>query len=216
MNLKIGEREMLHNKVCSVLRRAILKGKLKSGEKLVQSELAEEIGVSRMPIREALRTLETEGLITIEPHKGAVVRPISKKDIEELYELRVILEPLALKKSIPNLTKQDLATLKSNHADMMLASGDAYTEINKKFHQTLLSRCESSRLLAFIETISHGFAQDTPEIIPGQMEKSNKEHANILDAILQEDEERAAQYLAEHIDRSGIELIASLENEDYQ
>src|SRR5690625_146717 len=104
MNLKIGEREMLHNKVCSVLRKAILKGELKAGEKLVQSELAEVIGVSRMPIREALRTLEIERLITIEPHKGAVVRSISKHDIEEIYELRTILEPLALRKSVRNLS----------------------------------------------------------------------------------------------------------------
>lgn len=211
MNLKIGEREMLHNKVCSVLRKAILKGELKAGEKLVQSELAEVIGVSRMPIREALRTLEIEGLITIEPHKGAVVRSISKQDIEELYELRVILEPLALRKSVRNLSKQDLDALKSNHEDMMLASGDEYTEINKEFHQTLLSRCESPRLMAFIETISHGFTQDTPEIIPGQIEKSNKEHARILEAILEGHPDKAADYLAKHIERSGIELVASLQ-----
>src|SRR5699024_2870983 len=112
------------------------KGELKAGEKLVQSELAEVIGVSRMPIREALRTLEIERLITIEPHKGAVVRSISKHDIEEIYELRTILEPLALRKSVRNLSKQDLDALKSNHEDMMLASGDNYTKINKEFHQT--------------------------------------------------------------------------------
>src|SRR5699024_10282630 len=111
MNLEIGNREMLHNKVCSVLRKAILKGELQAGERLVQAQLAEAIGVSRMPIREALRTLELEGLVVMEPHKGAVVRPISKEDIEEIYELRIALEPLALKKSVPNFTKQDLETL---------------------------------------------------------------------------------------------------------
>src|SRR5699024_9343417 len=99
VNLQIGDREMLHNKVCSVLRKAILKGEFKAGERLVQTELAERIGVSRMPIREALRTLEIEGLVKLEPHKGAVVREISKEDITEIYELRSILEPLALRKS---------------------------------------------------------------------------------------------------------------------
>ncbi|HLR70008.1 MAG TPA: GntR family transcriptional regulator, partial [Pseudogracilibacillus sp.] len=83
LDLRISDREMLHNKVCSVLRRAILKGDFKPGQRLVQTELAELIGVSRMPIREALRTLEIEGLVTLEPHKGAVVRTINKKDIEE-------------------------------------------------------------------------------------------------------------------------------------
>src|SRR5690625_3011319 len=108
MNLHIGDREMLHNKVCSVLRKAILKGELKAGERLVQTELAEAIGVSRMPIREALRTLETEGLIVMEPHKGAIVRSISIEDIKEIYELRLALEPLALQKSVPNFSTQHI------------------------------------------------------------------------------------------------------------
>lgn len=216
VNLQIGNREMLHNKVCSVLRKAILKGEFKPGERLVQTELAERIGVSRMPIREALRTLELEGLIKIEPHKGAVVRAISKEEIKETYELRSMLEPLALEKSIPNLTTNDLELLKNLQQEMILSTGDTYIEKNKKFHRFLLSRCQSPKLLGLIDTISHGVALDTPEIVPGQIEKSDKEHKHILEAVIEGDGTKAAELLTKHIKRSGTALLKSLENQDFK
>ncbi|WP_156289627.1 GntR family transcriptional regulator [Oceanobacillus salinisoli] len=216
LDLKIGDREMLHNRVCSVLRRAILKGDFKPGERLVQTELAELIGVSRMPIREALRTLEIEGLVKIEPHKGAVVRPVSKEDIEEIYELRSILEPEALRKGIHHFTKNDIHQLSELHEEMVNTnSGEDFVELNIAFHQLLIKKCNRPRLLGIIETISNGFPQDTPQIIPGQIRKSNQEHEAILKAIINEDVESAAKYLSEHIKRSGEELIDSMENHEF-
>src|SRR5699024_11153335 len=133
---------------CSVLRRTILKGDLEPGARLVQTELAEQIGVSRMPIREALRTLELEGLVKNEPHKGAVVRAIQKEDIQEIYELRSILEPVALRKSIEYYTKEDLDCLSKLHQEMVHSeSGESYVELNADFHKLLFSRCNSPRLL---------------------------------------------------------------------
>lgn len=217
VDLRLGNREMLPNSVCSLLRQAILKGDFKQGERLVQTELAEQIGVSRMPIREALKTLEMEGLVTLEPHRGAVVRAIKKEDIEEIYELRAILEPLALTKSMLNLSEEDLESLKSYHKKMKeTENGEAYVEYNREFHRLLFSRCESPRLLSFIETISHGFAQDTPQIIPGQISKSNQEHEKILGSILKGEKEQAARYLAEHISRTSRELIVAMETKDFQ
>lgn len=212
INLRIGDREMLHNRVCSVLRQAILKGDFKPGERLVQTELADQIGVSRMPIREALRTLELEGLIIMEPHKGAVVREIKKEDIQEIYELRSMLEALALKKSMEHFSKADMDALSAYHQSMLqTSSNEEYVDYNAKFHDVLVSRCKSSRLLSFIETVSHGFALDTPQIIPGQIQKSNKEHANILKAIEEKDADNAADFLAQHIRRTGEELLTTLE-----
>ncbi|WP_085993082.1 GntR family transcriptional regulator [Oceanobacillus senegalensis] len=217
LDLRIGNREMLHSRVCSILRRAILKGDFTPGERLVQAELADLIGVSRMPVREALRTLELEGLVKIEPHKGAVVRTIQKQDIQEIYELRILLEPVALKKSIQYFTENDFKQLSLLHQEMVSAStGESYVELNVKFHNLLFSRCNSPRLLGFIETISHGFAQDTPQLIPGQIQKSNKEHEAIMESIYQGDVEKAGEYLAKHIERTGKELIASMENNDFQ
>lgn len=210
-NLQIGNREMLHNQVCSILRSAILRGDFEPGERLVQTELAEMIGVSRMPIREALRTLEIEGLITMEPHKGAVVRVLEKEDVEEIYELRSVLESLALRKSMKYFTEEDRKLIKQYHDSMMKATTEEYIELNKEFHDLLTNNCESPRLLGFINTISRGLAQDTPLVIPGQMDKSNTEHERIVQAILESDAEGAAEYLAEHIHRTGIELVKYLD-----
>ena len=85
-DLRIENRDTLHLKVCNVIREAIIRGDFKPGERLKQSDLAEKMGVSRMPVREAFRKLESEGLIKLEPHKGAVVKSISIKDIEEIYQ----------------------------------------------------------------------------------------------------------------------------------
>ncbi|WP_017798027.1 GntR family transcriptional regulator [Oceanobacillus kimchii] len=212
MNLRIGDREMLHNRVCSVLREAILKGDFKPGERLVQTELANQIGVSRMPIREALRTLELEGLIVMQPHKGAVVREIKKEDIQEIYELRSVLEPMALKKSMEQFKQTDIDELSALHQTMLQTESDQkYVEYNANFHDILVSRCKSSRLLSFIEAVLNGFALDTPQIIPGQVQKSNKEHGVILEAIVERDADKASELLAQHIQRTGVELLQTLE-----
>ena len=210
-NLQIGNREMLHNQVCSILRSAILRGDFEPGERLVQTELAEMIGVSRMPIREALRTLEIEGLVTMEPHKGAVVRVLEKEDVEEIYELRSVLESLALKKSMQHFAEEDRRLIKQYHDSMVEATTEEYIELNKEFHDLLTSSCESPRLLGFINTISRGLAQDTPLVIPGQMKKSNTEHEKIVQAILENDADGAAEHLAEHIHRTGRELVKYLD-----
>lgn len=217
VDLHIGEREILHNRVCRNLRKAILKGDFKPGERLVQMELAESIGVSRMPIREALRQLEIEGLVILEPHKGAVVRSLETKDIDEIYELRSILEPLALKKSMSHFDEEDLETIKSYCKTMMETDKEEeYVEINAKFHRLLSSKCGSPRLLGFIETISRGFSQDTPQIIRGQIVRSNQEHKNIVECILNNDKEKAAEYLALHISRTGEELVTIMQNKDFK
>jgi len=215
IDFKIREREMLHNRVCRILRRAIIKGDFKPGERLVQTEPAELIGVSRMPIREALRQLESEELVILEPHKGAIVRSLEIKDIKEIYELRSILEPLALRKSMENFNQQDLSFLTYLYKTMKgTDSEEEYIEMNANFHHFLSSKCESPRLLGFIETVSRGFSQDTPQLISGQIKKSNKEHSNILNAILNNEKAKAESYLSEHIDRTGQQLVELMQNEN--
>lgn len=211
-NLHIGDRQMLHNQVCSILRRAILKREFQPGERLIQAELAESIGVSRMPIREALRTLENEGLVTLEPHKGAVVRTPTKEDIQEIYELRAVLEPLALKHSLLIIDTHTRNEMNNVHISMLsTTSNEDYVELNSRFHQLLFQGCHKQRLMGFIDTISHGFALDTPLIIPDQIEKSNEEHAKIVVAINDKQYEQAEVALKQHIERTGQELLNYLD-----
>lgn len=213
MKLKAAEKEMLPNSVASIIRQAILKKDIKPGEKLVQAELAEQLSVSRMPVREALRMLEKEGLVIIEPHKGAVVTELTTDDIDEIYEIRSVLEPMVLGKSIPNLEENMLRDIKQLHKKMLkTVNKEDYVELNKKFHAMLCSGCKSKRLHGLMEQVSHGLAKDTPYIIPGQIEKSNVEHENILKAIEEHEIKKAKVLLGDHIDRTRIDLVKMLES----
>lgn len=214
LNLKLQDRDTLHLKVCNALRKAILCGDLKPGERLVQAELAEALGVSRMPVREALRKLESEGLVTIEPHRGAIVKSFSIEDIREIYELRAELEKMAVEKSIRNMKEEDVAAMDRLVLEMEQATDvETFIEKNIEFHRLLLSRCPWNRLLDFIETLWNGFPQQTPLLIKGQVHRSNEEHRKILLAVKERDAEKAAWLLSEHILRTGESLIASLQEE---
>ena len=101
------EKSTVVNYVTASLRKAILNGTLKKGDRLIQEEWAERLDVSRMPIREALTQLQIEGLVEMVPHKGAIVTPITRDNIEEIYHTRSMLEGLAVEKSIPFLTDEE-------------------------------------------------------------------------------------------------------------
>lgn len=211
MKFKTVAREVLPNSVTTILRQAILKGDLKPNERLVQADIADQLGVSRMPVREALKTLELEGLISLEPHKGAVVNSLTMEDINEIYELRTILEPFTLEKSIPNLTLEDIVQLENLHKKMLKTTDvETYVDLNNQFHNLSLSGSKSKRLHGLMARVSHGIAKDTPYVIPDQIEKSNVEHSKILKALREQDTEAACDEYAHHISRTHKDLIPLL------
>ncbi|MDQ0269692.1 GntR family transcriptional regulator [Cytobacillus purgationiresistens] len=214
IDLKLDNRDTLHLKVCNVIREAIIKGQFKPGERLKQSDLAEKLGVSRMPIREALRKLETEGLITLVPHKGAIVKTIKHEDIKEVYALRAELEKMALLQSADTLSRADLEEI-SKMVDLMDEATDVnqFVERNIEFHRLLLQQCKWKRLNTFIDTLWNGLPQQTPHLITGQSETSNVEHRRILEALKREDKEAAAEILSNHILRTGETLIKNLKSD---
>jgi DNA-binding GntR family transcriptional regulator len=209
--LFIENRDTLHLKVCNVIREAILKGDFKPGERLKQNDLADVMGVSRMPIREAFRKLESEGLIRLEPHKGAIVKSIHVGDIEEIYALRAELEKMAVYQSVGLLSNEELQRL-TYLVDKMECSEDVddFVGYNIEFHRLLIKRCKWERLNTFISTLWNGLPQQTPHILQGQKETSNIEHRGILNAVLNNDKETAANLVSEHITRTGEMLIKSL------
>jgi DNA-binding GntR family transcriptional regulator len=212
--LRIENRDTLHLKVCNVIREAIIKGDFKPGERLRQADLAEKMGVSRMPIREAFRKLEAEGLIKLEPHKGAVVKSISIKDIEEIYALRSQLEKMAVYQSVDLLTGEDIEQLTALVNEMEIAKdADTFVQLNIDFHRLLVKPCKWERLNSFIGTLWNGLPQQTPHLLTGQIETSNDEHREILEAILRKDKDTVATLVSEHIVRTGESLIASLQKE---
>lgn len=211
MKFKTVAREVLPNSVTTILRQAILKGDLKPNERLVQADIADQLGVSRMPVREALKTLELEGLVSLEPHKGAIVNSLTLEDIDEIYELRTILEPFTLEKSIPNLTLDDVISLENLHKKMIETTDvETYVDLNNQFHNLSLSGSKSKRLHGLMARVSHGIAKDTPYVIPDQIEKSNVEHAKILHAIKENDVKEASSEYAYHINRTHKDLTPLL------
>ena len=134
------------------LRNAIIDGSLPSGTALRQQELATLFGVSRMPVREALRQLEAQSLLRVETHKGAVVAPLITEDAVDAYSLRILLESEALRLSIPHLTAEDLAAARS-YIELLEVETD-YTQIgrlNRLFHMSLYAKTRNKRLMRLVE-----------------------------------------------------------------
>ncbi|MBA1232865.1 GntR family transcriptional regulator [Pseudomonas viridiflava] len=134
------------------LRNAIIDGSLPSGTALRQQELATLFGVSRMPVREALRQLEAQSLLRVETHKGAVVAPLITEDAVDAYALRILLESEALRLSIPHLNAEDLAAAR-RYIEQLEVETD-FTQIgrlNRLFHMSLYAKTTSKRLMQLVE-----------------------------------------------------------------
>jgi DNA-binding GntR family transcriptional regulator len=201
------------NLVAAALRKAILRGELKAGQVLRQEELAAVFGVSRIPLREAFRKLEAEGLITLYPHKGAVVTALSAAEAQELYEIRWVLETTALKFAMPNYTATDF-----QKAERILQATDTETdpvrwsELNRDFHLTLYTPSKRPRLLALLENLHHSvdrymrFEFITMDYRP----HSQAEHYQILQACQNKDLATATALLSTHIEKAGKLLVAYL------
>ncbi|HBN8602315.1 TPA: GntR family transcriptional regulator [Pseudomonas aeruginosa] len=143
---------LARNLIETTLRDAILDGRLVSGTPLRQEELAELFGVSRMPVREALRQLEAQALVQIVPHKGAVVTQLISDDAVETYAVRLLLEPEALRQSIPNLQAQDLEEAHAHIAAMENETDLASLgRLNRLFHLALYRRTPNAKLLRLID-----------------------------------------------------------------
>lgn len=206
------DRATLQYKVTTKLREVILKGEFKMGDRLIQEEWAAKLGVSRMPIRDALRQLEIEGLVRIEPRRGAIVTPITAEDIEEIYQLRALLEGEALERSIPYLEQEDIRMLEELH-EKMLSLGDdeedirKYMELNKDFHRVLYQGCPWRRIHQMIDTLWTGIPLYTPSIIPDRLQVAHREHREIIAAIKNNNAKHARGILEKHILGTGDYLL---------
>ncbi|MDB6047970.1 MAG: GntR family transcriptional regulator [Pseudomonas sp.] len=192
------------------LRNAILDGRIPSGIALRQQELATLFGVSRMPVREALRQLEAQSLVRVEPHKGAVVAPLVGEDAVEAYSLRLLLEAEALRLSIPLLDAQDIAVART-YIEMLEAETD-YTQmgkLNRLFHMALYHRAPNRRLLRLIKD---GLDEEERFLrfnlsAMGLGELAQDDHWALLNAASDKDISGAIDILKHHLNR-GVEAIS--------
>ncbi|MDM5200585.1 GntR family transcriptional regulator [Fictibacillus enclensis] len=205
----------LQEKVTAMIRESIFKKEYKPGERLVQDELAQKLGVSRMPIREALRCLEREGLVEMLPHKGAQVIGITKEDIEELYYLRSMFEGITVQKSMNFLTEQDIWNLKvlieQMDQDIEENNLDSYIKHNQEFHVLIQKGCNWKKIKKLCSEFINGYAAHLPSLVPETMQVSNEEHKLMLQAIEDKDPIKLRQMMELHITRSGSALTRLLE-----
>lgn len=199
--------------ITEVLREAILKGILEGGMQLRQDKIARSFGVSRIPVREALRQLEAEGLVVFKPHRGAVVSTLSTEEIREIYEIRIALETMAIQLAIPQLTEEDLARAERilEEIDQEADTG-RWSELNREFHATLYAPANRPHLFSLINTHRTNVDRYLRIYISVMKRKrrSQLEHRRILEACKRRDGEGAVKALEEHLRGASEQLIAYL------
>ena len=185
------------------LRARIQSGEIQPGERLRQDLLAEQLGVSSTPVREALRRLEAEGLVLHIPNKGVTAREASQHEIEEVFPLRILLEGYATRLAASRLTDGEMDLLTSLHQRMaeLEAAGDrrAFSAVNDRWHTTIYRAAGSKLLEKTIRNIWKLASVDDLWAIPGRSAASVEEHERILQALLSRDGDEAERAMAEHL-----------------
>ena len=208
-----------YQEVAKQLRASILRGEILPAEKILQDETATALGVSRMPVREALRVLEREGFVRLIPNRGAIVRELSIQDIREVYQIRIELEGLAARLAAPLAADEQIRELRHLVSLMREASehDDIHRllELNKRFHETCYRSAQNARLLRAIDDLRNYSLRYRVfhAHIPHRLRDSLAEHVAILEAFEKRDSQlaetrtehnmqRTADVLVEHLERS--------------
>lgn len=199
------------SRVAAYLREAILSGDLKPGMRIRQEDIAAKLGASRLPVREALRMLEAEGLTEHEPHKGARVPRLTQHETEVIYRMRERLEPLALAESLPRLTPADHERLEDvqrrieENEDL-----EKFLDLDREFHMLTYSGCAIEPLNQNVTRLWNSTQPYRRAYVAlggrSRMWIVNAEHRLILDAVVRRDRADAERFLEGHIRRTRIEL----------
>lgn len=194
----------LSEKIALTIRNNIIKGIIKPGERLVEPKLSEMLGISRTPIREALRLLEMEGFIEIIPRRGAVVTTLTRKDIDDIFVIKMKLEPLASKLAVKLLEKSDIDKMKELSAKMEVGSAKGVTQLinwNYDFHNIFIYKCGNERLIKMLEGLQQQFKRATVYSFTteGRTRKVNEEHDELIEAFEQQDEATVEKIVENHV-----------------
>jgi len=207
--------------VVETLREKILSGEIKAGQPLRQAALAEELNVSRIPVREALLQLEAEGLVAFEPHKGATATELNVEQVDELFELRAMLEADLLAASIPHITDESLdeATDLLSRLDKALGKENAantWSELNSNYHNCLYSGAERPQTQDLVNTLNKNADRYIRMHLlwAGGISKAESEHNELLALCKAKDVDNAVICLKKHILGSRDEIKAFLKERE--
>ena len=217
LEIRMDEYLPLRDVVFNTLRQAILKGELKPGERLMEIQLANKLGVSRTPVREAIRKLELEGLVLMIPRKGAEVAEITRQDMEDVLEVRTALEELAVKDARDHITDAQLSELKkaSNEFKKALLEGkDLVTcaDADMHFHDVILSATNNRRLIQMLNNLSEQMYRYRMEYLKDERTHKTliEEHDAIRRALKKHDKVKAGAAIRVHIDNQKRSILESL------
>jgi len=216
----VTDKYSLRGRVFNKIREDILSGKYNQNEELKENTIATELGVSRTPVREALRQLELEGLVNIIPNKGAYVNGISEKDIHDIYIIRSYLEGLCAKWACEHITQEQIDALEEiiylSEFHAKKEHHQQVVELDNKFHETIYE-ASNSKILDHVLSDFHHYVQRIRKVTLSSDDRamnSNKEHTAILEAIKKRDGEEAERLAHEHImntiqniSQKGLKLI---------
>jgi len=210
----------LRDVVFETLRDAIITQVLKPGERLMEIQLADEMGVSRTPVREAIRKLELEGLVVMVPRKGAYVAGVSMKDIHEVYEVRAALEMLAVTLAAERITDEELDALErqvlresEEEASQNEHALDNIIYIDSSFHDIIYQAAHNQRLVQFVNILQEQLQRFRAASLsrPGRSKTALDEHKQIVEALAERNGELAAKLAKEHIENAENAMISGME-----
>ncbi|MBQ9155559.1 MAG: GntR family transcriptional regulator [Eubacterium sp.] len=195
----------LRDVVFKTLRRAIITGEFAPGERLMEISLAKRLGVSRTPVREAIRKLELEGLVIMIPRKGAQVARITEKSLREVIEVRNVLEEFAATLACDRIEEKDKQVMQDAHELFVRAveEGDIMkmVDMDEKFHDAIFGAAKNERLLSIIASLREQFYRYRVEYIRDLENPAIliKEHQKLMNAIFNHDKESARRFMNTHI-----------------
>ena len=214
--VKMNEYLPLRDVVFNTLRRAILRGELKPGERLMEIQLANKLGVSRTPIREAIRKLELEGLVLMIPRKGAEVAKISARSLRDVLEVRRALEELAIELACQRMSEEDVGNLQKAQEDFKkaIAEGDAMkiAETDEHYHDVIYEGTQNAKLIQMLNNLREQMYRYRLEYIKDEDKRKILvlEHEKILKTVRERKVAEAKEAVREHIDNQEITVARNI------
>jgi DNA-binding GntR family transcriptional regulator len=206
----------LRERIVTFVKDSIINGRLKPGERVPEHEIAENFGISRTPIREAFRQLESEGFITVIPRKGAVVSPITAKDVSEFYSIKSLLEGYAAGLACGKFTEKELKRLTQINQQMQkhAAKNDVrgFYRLDNQFHEVFLSSSGNDKLCVLAHQIAQQFERFRIMALslPGRMNTSIKQHEDIIKAFTEQNAELVEKLVRANAELSSKVLVTEL------
>ncbi|RNC68011.1 MAG: GntR family transcriptional regulator [Desulfuromonadales bacterium] len=203
----------LREKILETIRDAIMTGALKPGEKVAEPDLAERFGISRTPIREAFRQLESEGYLTVIPRKGAVVSAFSAKDVEEFYAIKSILEGYAARRACEKLSGKEIERLNAINDRLrhLADEGDVkhFFRVHNDFHELFLRAADNDKLYDLVSNLVRKFQRlrYASLSLPGRMRISVEEHDKIIEAFRNRNGDQAETLVRKNAEYGGKVLV---------